>query len=58
MKLEPSRLLRSVEEEGVGGAVGRGILDRIESEGWELGCLVFGRGKRSRAQQAIDRLDR
>lgn len=58
MKREPSRLLRSVEEEGVGGAVGRGILDRIESEGYKLGCLVLGRGKRSRAQQATDRLDR
>lgn len=40
MKWEPSRLLRSVEEEGVGGAVGRGILDRIESEGCDLGCLA------------------
>lgn len=55
MKLEPSRLFRSVEEDGVGGAVGRGILDRIESEGCKLGYLV---GKRSRAQQATDRLER
>jgi hypothetical protein len=37
MKREPSRLLRSVEEDGVGGAVGRGILDGNEGEGLRAG---------------------